>query len=140
MYYKRLLPRPIRRDGSSRPIKEEEEQKEHLLQRGLADDCHHQQQPAEETDNEQSILLTNMSFESSEKAAAAAAATTTQQPAVVDNDRDVEQHDVAMGPSEANNDNKIGDGGARQAELMELAWGKHGRWWIFFGLAVCMIA
>lgn len=137
MYYKRPLPRPTRRDGSS-AIKEEEEH-EHLLQRGPADDCHHQQQqPAEETENEQSILLTNMSFES-EKAAAAAAATTTQQP---DNDRDVEQHDVAMGPSEANNinNNKIGDGGARQAELMELAWGKHGRWWIFFGLAVCMIA
>lgn len=108
-----------------------------MLQRGLAGDCYQQQQPAEETENEQSILLTNMSFES-EKAAAAAAATTTQQP---DNDRDIEQHDVAMGPSEANHiNNKIGDGGARQAELMELAWGKHGRWWIFFGLAVCMIA
>lgn len=35
---------------------------------------------------------------------------------------------------------KIGDCGARQAELMQLAWGEHGRWWIFFGLGLCMLA
>lgn len=35
---------------------------------------------------------------------------------------------------------KIGDGGARQAELMQLTWGNHGRWWIFFGLGLCMLA
>lgn len=37
-------------------------------------------------------------------------------------------------------DTKIGDGGARQAELMQLAWGQHGRWWIFIGLGLCMLA
>lgn len=35
---------------------------------------------------------------------------------------------------------KVGDSGARQAELMQLTWGKHGRWWIFFGLGFCMLA
>lgn len=35
---------------------------------------------------------------------------------------------------------RLGDGGARRAELMQSSWGKHGKFWIFFGLGLCMLA
>lgn len=35
---------------------------------------------------------------------------------------------------------RLGDGGARRAELMQESWGKHGKFWVFFGLCLCMLA
>lgn len=35
---------------------------------------------------------------------------------------------------------QLGDGGAWRAELMQSSWGKHGKFWIFFGLGLCMLA
>lgn len=35
---------------------------------------------------------------------------------------------------------RLGDGGARTAELMQSSWGKHGKLWIFLGLGLCMLA
>lgn len=35
---------------------------------------------------------------------------------------------------------RLGDGGARRAELMQNSWGKHGKFWVFFGLGLCMFA
>lgn len=50
--------------------------------------------------------------------------------------RDVESLKPAMTPGEV----QLGDGGAWRAELMQSSWGKHGKFWIFFGLGLCMLA
>lgn len=33
----------------------------------------------------------------------------------------------------------LGDGGAQKSELMQAVWGKHGKLWVIFGLAMCML-
>ena len=33
----------------------------------------------------------------------------------------------------------LGVEGAQKSELMQTAWGKHGKLWVVFGLAMCML-
>ena len=35
---------------------------------------------------------------------------------------------------------ELGDEGAQRIELMQQVWGKHGKRWVFVGLAICMLA
>lgn len=58
---------------------------------------------------------------------------------VVEN-KDVVDHDIESLKPGIMTEVKLGDGGARRAELMQAAWGKHGKFWIFFGLGLCMLS
>lgn len=82
---------------------------------------------------------------SSESEKAAVPVAITSQPAAASEAQPIEkrvttEQDIESLKVGAMPEPRIGDGGARQAELMQLAWGKHGRRWIFFGLGLCMLA
>lgn len=51
------------------------------------------------------------------------------------------EHEIeSMKPTGVPIEVRLGDGGARQAELIQASWGKHGKIWVFFGLGLCMLA
>lgn len=51
-----------------------------------------------------------------------------------------EQDVESMKPTGVPVETHLGEGGARQAELIQAAWGKHGKLWVFIGLGICMLA